>query len=67
MNRDLESMKRLYSEFVKLSNSHPIEFLLNSRKMYDEMSCLIEKSVNGNIFKKDSLEVRADDYPRELE
>lgn len=29
--------------------------------MYDEMSCLIEKSVN------DSLEVRADDYPRELE
>ncbi len=49
MSKDLESMKRLYSEFVRLGNCNPIEFLIQSRKMYDDVNILVEKSINGII------------------
>ena len=49
MSKDLESMKRLYSEFVRLGNCNPIEFLIQSRKMYDDVNILVEKSINGMI------------------
>ena len=47
MSKDLESMKKLYSEFVWLGNCNPFEFLIQSRKMYDDVNILIDKSVNG--------------------
>ena len=47
MSKELESMKKLYSEFVSLGNCNPIEFLIQSRKMYDDVNILIDKSVNG--------------------
>ena len=47
MSKDLESMKKLYSEFVRLGNCNPIEFLIQSRKMYDDVNILIDKSING--------------------
>jgi len=50
MSKDLESMKKLYSEFVRLRNCNPIEFLIQSRKMYDDVNILIDKAVNDFLF-----------------
>lgn len=61
LNRDLQKMKTLYSDFNQFTNGNPVEFLLHSRKLYDDIITLIEKPVN------ETLEIKTEDYPREIE
>ncbi len=41
-------MKKLYSEFLRMGSGNPLEFLINSRKMYDDVNMIIEKTLNGD-------------------
>lgn len=60
-------MKKLYEQFLSYSNGNSIQFLLNSRKMYEEMISLLEKPIHGKSFILEHLELNAEDYPRELD
>ena len=64
MSKDLESMKKLYSEFVRLGNCNPIEFLIQSRKMYDDVNILIDKSVNVFLLSVVRVGIGTLDYQR---
>ena len=48
MNSDLKAMKKLYEQFTTLSGGNSIQFLLTSRKIYEEIVSLVEKPINGN-------------------